>query len=210
MDFELFTRGAAMKSKQLLLSLSCAAVFAGCASTPEAPPPPPPAPPTMAFLLQQAEVAVKAGQSEQAVNVLKRATRIYPADKRAWLRIAQVSFDCDEYGDAITHAKKVLERDPDDVVAHSILAVSGLRVSSKALADLATKKRISGDVRDAAQDLAKILRTSIGGDIIPANAKERKVHAIKPGGAIAAVPLAKSGTESLIEVLNQPNDPGKK
>lgn len=209
MNFELITRGPAMMSKQLLLSLSCAAALAGCATTKEVPPPPP-APPTMASFLQQAEAAVKSGRSEEAVAVLKRATRTYPADKRAWLRIAQVSFDCDEYGEAITHARKVLERDPDDVVAHSIAAVSGLRVSSKALADLATKKRISGDVRDAAQDLAKILRTSIGGEIIPANAKERKVHAVRPGGPIAAVPLAKSTTENLVDVLNQPNDPGKK
>lgn len=155
-----------MKSTHLLSSVFCAAILAGCASTKPAPPPPPP-PPTMASLLQRADVALKAGKSEEAVAVLKTAARIYPADKTAWLRIAQVSFECQEYGDAITNARKVLERDPEDMVAHSIAAVSGLRVSSKALADLTKKHKVDSDVRGAAHELAKILRNSIGGEIIP-------------------------------------------
>ncbi len=120
----------------------------------------------MASFLEQSGNAIKVGKFEEAVAVLKQAAKLYPAEKTAWLRIAQVSFECQEYGDAITYAKKVIERDPDDMVAHSIAAVSGLRVSSKALADLTTKRKISSDVRTEAQSLATILRTSIGGDII--------------------------------------------
>lgn len=197
-----------MTSMKLLLSLSCAAVLAGCASTKPAPPPPP-APRTLASLLEQADAAVKLGKNEEAVAVLKTAAGAWPADKMAWLRIAQVSFDCQEYGEAITHAKKVLERDPDDIVAHSLVAVSGLRVSSKALADLATKKRVTGDVRDAAHDLAKILRTSINGDIIPPPGRGKN-HGVKVTAApMAALPV-KSSTQMLMDALNQPNDSAKK
>jgi hypothetical protein len=179
-----------MSSKHLLLSLSCAAALAGCAAPKAVPPPPPP---TMASFLEQADAAV-----------LKAASRMYPADKTAWLRIAQVSFDCQEYGEAITNARKVLERDPDDIVAHSLVAVSGLRVSSKALADLSVKKRVTGDVREAAQDLAKILRTSIGGDIIPAPGG-RKNPVLRPPLAVVKTP-----TDMLNDVLNQPNEGAKK
>lgn len=204
-----------MTSMKILLSLSCAAMFAGCASTKQAPPPAP-APRTLASFLEQADAAIKLGKNEDAVAVLKTAASTWPADKTAWLRIAQVSFDCQQYGEAITHAKKVLERDPDDVVAHSLVAVSGLRVSSKALADLTTKKKVTGDVRDAAQDLAKILRTSINGDIIPAPARTKN-HVLKVGVAPPPPPpplplpaAMKSSTQLLVDALNQPNDSVKK
>ncbi len=195
-----------MKSKQLLLSLSCAAMLAACGSTKLTPPP---APPSKASLLQQADSAIRLGQLEAAVATLKTATRIYPSDKTAWLRIAQVSFDCHEYGEAITHAKKVLELDPDDVVAHSVVAVSGLRVSSKALADLTLKKKgMSGDMRAEAQHLATILRTNIGGEIIPSKG-DRKPHALKAQAAAPAAPV-RTAAQGLLDLLNQPNDPGKK
>ncbi len=180
-----------MKSTHLLTSLCCAAIFAGCASTEPVPAPPPP-PPTMAVLLQQADLALKVGKPEEAVAVLKRAARIYPADKTAWLRIAQVSFECQEYGDAITNARKVLERDPDDMVAHSIAAVSGLRVSSKALADLTKKHRVDSDVRGAAHELAKILRSSIGGEIIPPDRGAKKGGAIKSSVMAPATAVIKT------------------
>ena len=197
-----------MKPTQLILTVTCIAALGGCASTKEIPAPPPP-PPTMASFLQQADAAVKAGRSEQAVAALKVATRIYPADKAAWLRIAQISFDCQEYGDAISYAKKVIERDPDDIVAHSIAAVSGLRVSSKALADLTVKKKIPGDVRDAAHNLAKILRTSIGGEIILTKV-ERKGHALKAVNPGTATPVAKAPADDLLDLLNRPNEPVRK
>jgi predicted Zn-dependent protease len=163
----------------------------------------------MASFLNEADAAVKLGKSENAIAVLKVATRMYPADKAPWLRIAQVSFECQEYGESISYAKKVLERDPDDIVAHSIVAVSGLRVSSKALADLASKKRVTGDVRDAAQDLAKILRSSIGGEIIPAPVRARISIPRAPAQA-SNMPVVKTPTQSLIDALNQPNDSGRK
>ena len=156
-------KGAAMLFKHLVSSLACAAILGACAT--KAPPPPPP---TLAVLMERADSAIEAGKNEEGVLLLKSAIAAFPLDKAPRLRIAQVQFDCHNYGEAIFHAQEVVDRDPDDLVAHSLLAVSGLRVSSKALSDLAIKNNLTGNVRAEAQDLAKILRANIGGDIIPA------------------------------------------
>ena len=150
-----------MLYKHLVSGLACAAILGACAT--KAPPPP-----TLAVLMERADSAVEAGKNEEGVLLLKSAIAAFPLDKAPRLRIAQVQFDCHNYGEAIFHAQEVVDRDPDDLVAHSLLAVSGLRVSSKALNDLAVKNNLTGNVRAEAQDLAKILRANIGGDIIPA------------------------------------------
>ena len=69
-------------------------------------------------------------------------------------------------GAAIGHALEALERDPDDKVANSIVAVSGLRLSGKALADLSRQNNLNGSLRSEAQELAKLLRASIGEDVL--------------------------------------------
>jgi hypothetical protein len=153
-----------MRIKHLLSGLACVAVIAGCAAPAPAPPKPVV---TVASLMRQADAAIKAGKEEDGIGLLQSAIKMAPGDKAPRLRIAQVQFDCRNYGEAIFHAQEVVDRDPDDLVAHSILAVSGLRVASKALSDLAAKNNLSGSVRAEAQDLAKLLRANIGGDIIP-------------------------------------------
>ena len=70
------------------------------------------------------------------------------------------------------------QRDPDDTLAHSIAAVSGLRVASKALADLTRKNNLSGTIRSEAQDLAKLLRTSLGEEaLVPGSRTARTAAA---------------------------------
>lgn len=155
-----------MLSKRLFSSLACAALLSACA-TPAPPPAPPKPAPTLAAYLGAAETSLKAEKPDEAVGWLKRAIAAYPADKAPRLRLAQVQFECLNYGEAISRAQEVLAQDPEDLTAHSLVAVSGLRVSSKALGDLAIKNRLSGSVRTEAQDLAKILRANIGGEIIP-------------------------------------------
>ncbi|MEW6759775.1 MAG: hypothetical protein AB1437_03035 [Pseudomonadota bacterium] len=115
-----------------------------------------------------ADIAIASKQEEKAYAMLKAAGAAHPVDKRPWVKMAQIRFNGGAYGEAITHAHEALERDPDDTVAHSIVAVSGLRVASKALADLTRKNNLNGDVKSEAQDLAKLLRTSIGdADLFP-------------------------------------------
>ncbi|SFB84460.1 tetratricopeptide repeat protein [Massilia yuzhufengensis] len=109
-----------------------------------------------------ADIAIASKQEEKAYAMLKAAGDAHPVDKRPWVKMAQIRFNAGVYGEAITNAHEALERDPDDTVAHSIVAVSGLRVASKALADLTRKNNLNGDVKSEAQDLAKLLRTSLG------------------------------------------------
>lgn len=169
-----------MSTKYLLSCLACGVFLGGCAtSAPE----PAKAPPTLVSLLNDAQFSWRGGDSNQALTTLHTATTLYPRDKSAFLRTAQIQFECQRYGETIASAQQALERDPDDIVAHSLVAVSGLRVSSKALSDLSIKNHISGSVRAEAVDLARLLRTSIGGDII--------VPAAKPASSTATAEIMK-------------------
>lgn len=114
----------------------------------------------------EADAALASGQSEKAVGLLKQASVAHPVDKKPWVRMAQIRFDATQYGEAISNAQEALARDPDDTLAYSILAVSGLRVASKALADLTRKNNLQGSVRSEAQDLAKLLRSSLGEEVL--------------------------------------------
>jgi len=110
----------------------------------------------------KADAAYRTNQADKAAALLKEVAVTYPADKRPWLRMAQAKFDSGNYSDAIVNAQQVLSRDPKEQVANSIIVVSGLRLSTKALADLRNQNEISGSLRTEAQDLAKILRESLG------------------------------------------------
>ena len=54
-------------------------------------------------------------------------------------------------------------------------STSGLRVSSKALAELTRKSKLSGNVKTEAEELAKLLRTSLGEDVLVPGAGRRVV-----------------------------------
>lgn len=147
----------------------------------------------------EADAALAAGQSEKALGLLKDASRAHPVDKKPWVRMAQIRFDATQYGEAISSAQEALVRDPDDTLAYSILAVSGLRVASKALADLTRKNNLKGSVRSEAQDLAKLLRSSLGEEVLvttrpaarPAPARKTPTQ---PAVAAPQRPAASSGS----------------
>jgi len=156
---------------QRLMPLACAALLAACASNPPAPPVAAKPAPTIAAAMAEVDAAVLAGHNDKAYAVLKQAGSNFPTDKTPWVRMAQMRFDSTNYGEAIVNALEALERDPDDLLANSIVAVSGLRVTSKALADLSQKNNLSGNVRTEAQDLAKLLRTSLNEDVLVPGAR---------------------------------------
>lgn len=166
-----------------------AAILSACASTGPTTPPAKTAAPTMAATMDAVDAAVLAGQNDKAYALLKQAGTTFPTDKAPWVRMAQMRFDSTNYGEAIVNALEALERDPDDTLANSIVAVSGLRVTSKALADLSHKNNLSGNVRTEAQELAKLLRTSLNEEVLVANrAGARKDGGIKK--AVSAPPTA--------------------
>lgn len=150
-----------MMYKRLMPLIFGVVALAGCETIPKADRDKP----TAALgeqVFTEADAAIAAKQEEKAYDMMKAASQSHPVDKRPWVKMAQIRFNAGVYGEAITNAQEALERDPDDTVAHSIVAVSGLRVASKSLADLTRKNNMNGDVKSEAQDLAKLLRTSLG------------------------------------------------
>jgi predicted Zn-dependent protease len=136
----------------------------------------------------QADAALAARQPEKAILLLKSASVAHPVDKKPWVRMAQIRFDASQYGEAISHAQEALARDPNDTLAYSILAVSGLRVASKALADLTRKNNLQGSVRSEAQDLARLLRTSLGEEVLVSTRPAARPPVRKPSTQTAAAP----------------------
>lgn len=156
---------------------------------------------TLERALADADTALASGQSDKAQNILKGAATSYPADKAPWLHMAQIKFDRASYGEAIMNALEALQRDPNDKLGNSIVAVSGLRLSTKALTDLSQQNNLNGSLRSEAQDLAKLLRSSLGEDVlVPTSngAGHRPSTAVagRKNTAAPAAPRGKSNTQS--------------
>lgn len=186
-----------MKPATVLPRIACfasALLLAACA-TPDQPAPKKPAAPTLAQVMNDADAAARAGQYERAMTLLQGGGSSYPTDKAPWLQMAQMKFDRGQYGDAIGHALEALERDPDDKVANSIVAVSGLRLSGKALADLSRQNNLNGSLRSEAQDLAKLLRASIGEDVLVPPAKRPPTGGKRAATSGSGAPAAKGAAQ---------------
>lgn len=143
-----------------LLAVACSISIAACKTAPVAPPVPPT--PKLAEFLSQATQAAGAGQKEQAVSLWKQAAKAYPADKTPWLSIAQTRYEAGLYGDAILNAQEALVRDPNDQLANSIIATSGLRLATRSLSELSRQNNLTGPLRSESQSLAKLLRETLG------------------------------------------------
>lgn len=153
-------------SGALVAGLAGVALLSGCATDGEVVRVEAPKAATLKTVLADANGALAAGQADKAQTLLRSAATSYPADKAPWLQLAQIKFDRASYGEAITNAQEALRRDPVDTLANSIVAVSGLRVSTKALADLSAQNNLNGSLRTEARELAKLLRTTLGEDVL--------------------------------------------
>lgn len=139
---------------------------------------------TLESMLADADRAAASGQHDKVQVVLKAAAANYPAEKAPWLQMAQMRFDRGNYGDAIAQAQEALQRDPADKQAHSIIAVSGLRLSTRSLAELSQQSNL-GSVRGEAQELARMLRTTLGEEVLvpvagAGKTPRKSASAIKP------------------------------
>ena len=148
-----------------LIRLGTAALLAvalsACSTAPRAP-----AASNLNDMLSLAAQAAASGEKEKAVTVWKQAATAFPADKSPWASIAQTRYEAGQYGEAITAAQEVLVRDPNDKLANSIIATSGLRLATRALGDLSRQNNLSGSLRTESQDLAKLLRETLGETIL--------------------------------------------
>ncbi|MQA36766.1 tetratricopeptide repeat protein [Rugamonas aquatica] len=158
----------------------CAASLSACVTAPIAQKP---AMPSMEDMMAKASQVSGSGQKEQAITLWKEAAVAYPADKAPWTNIAQTRYEAGQYGDAIVSAQEILVRDPNDRLANSIIAISGLRLSTRALSDLSRQNNLSGSLRTESQDLAKLLRESLGETVL-----------VPPQPAQAVVPARNNAT----------------
>lgn len=116
--------------------------------------------------LAAADKAVKAGKTGVALEQLDEAIRLEPSSKHPWLKKAQIYFDARQYGQAISAAQEVQQRDNSDLTAKSILAVSGLRVSAEALDQLRKANEVTGSTRTEAESVSKLIREALGEPIL--------------------------------------------
>lgn len=145
--------------------LLCCALLAACATTAQPPAEATPAPQQASLqeLIQQGEAAQQQGQREQARSRYREAASAYPTSKPPWQKLAEGYFEAGEYGNAILAAQEVLQRDPQDRMAHSILAVAGLRVSASSLTALRDPRTdLPASSREEAVLLTQTLRETLG------------------------------------------------
>ena len=159
----------ALLSKAHVWALATGLLMMGCASAPP-PLPPPTAAPAVEPLqqyMQEAGQAAAAGSKERARDVYRTAAKTYPTSKEPWLKLAEDYFEAANYGQAILAAQEVIQRDPADSLATSVLAVSGLRVSASALSTLRQQQSpLNGGTRSEAEGLARILRDLLGEPVL--------------------------------------------
>jgi len=153
-----------------------------------------PAKPKLEDLLAKASQAQAAGRTEQAVTLWKETAQAYPADKAPWVNIAQTRYDAGQYGDAILSAQEILVRDPSSQLANSIIAISGLRLSTRALGDLSRQNNLSGSIRTESQDLARLLRESLGESVLVPPQEQTAAQPAKKGPARKAKTTASTPT----------------
>jgi hypothetical protein len=109
------------------------------------------------------------------------AARHYPTAKEPWARLSESYFEAADYGNAIVAAQEVLQRDAEDPVATSVLAVSGLRVSTQALSSLSTRSStLPLDTRTQAEGLTKTLRELLGETVLVPQPAEPPVPVAAP------------------------------
>lgn len=176
---------------RLFGAVALAATLSACSTT--TPVAPTIAKPDLKNMLSKAAEAASAGQKEKAITIWKETATAFPTDKTPWVNMAQTRYDAGQYGEAILHAQEILVRDPNDKLANSIIAISGLRLSTRALSDLSRQNHLSGSLRTESQDLAKLLRESLGETVLVpptpapvATAAARPVTRSKKGAAKAA------------------------
>ena len=185
------------------VAVMVALLSAGCAQTPkgeskEAPP----VPSFEAFMVDAAK-AKQEGSAVKERDTYRAAAAAYPTRKEPWTKLAESYFEVSDYGNSILAAQEVLQRDAADSVATSMLAVSGLRVSTAALASLRQHQSLRSDTRAQAEEVVKTLREVLGESVLvptttaPSSAPRRRPPLATPtppapatASATAATPTA--------------------
>lgn len=122
-----------------------------------------------------ADTLLEKGNREEAIRILGDLAKKNPGRKDPWVRMAKIHFDGENYAQAIVAAEEALQRDSADRTAKSIRAVGGLRVAAQSLTDLRGDVELKGDARSDAVGLAKVMRDTLGEDVlVPLDDKKKK------------------------------------
>ena len=177
--------------RSFIVLSAVAALFAGCSTTN----PGPQTDEAFGQSMSEAEAAAKGGQQDKAIDLYQQIAKQNPTRDEPWVRIAQIQFGAEKYPQAILAAEEALQRDNADRQAKSILAVSGLRVARRSLQELRADSALAGDVKTDAQVLAKILRDTLGEQVLFPGEQTAKQPVRRPARVVRrAAPAAEHGT----------------
>ena len=152
-------------------------------------------------LFNAAEAHVAAGRVEPALIAFADAAKADPTRKEPWVRSAQLLFDAGRYGRAIVAAEEVLQRDPQDRVADSVLTIAGMRLAGQSLQRLQASGAlsVSETARKEAQQLAGAVRETLDKATPDASAprdgsrrppKPRRSKAAAKSNAVLGIPVS--------------------
>ena len=177
--------------RSFIVLSAAAALFAGCSTTN----PGPQTDEAFGQSMSEAEAAAKGGQQDKAIDLYQQIAKQNPTRDEPWVRIAQIQFGAEKYPQAILAAEEALQRDNADRQAKSILAVSGLRVARRSLQELRADSALAGDVKTDAQVLAKMLRDTLGEQVLFPGEQTTKQPVRRPARVVRrAAPAAEHGT----------------
>lgn len=156
--------GASVRTRALVF-VACmggaAALMGGCAAVPPPEATPAPVVASLEEWLSRGDAARKDGLHEAARSAYREGAKSYPADKQPWLRLADDYFNVGDYGNAVLAAQEAIQRDPRDNAAHSVLAVSGLRITAGSLTALREQSGYPVGSREEALDVTRRLREAL-------------------------------------------------
>jgi hypothetical protein len=144
--------------------------------------------------MQEGTQLLDQGQKEKGLAMLSAAARANPASADPWAKTAQAQFDSENYPAAIVAADEAQKRDQTRKETKAISVVASLRVAVRALADMREDSALRGNTRSEAEKLARMLRETLGQDVlVPVPAPEEPRAALKrPASAPSRAPVKKS------------------
>jgi hypothetical protein len=141
-------------------------------------------------LLQEGQAALDLGQKEKGLALLSSAAKANPGSADAWVKIAQTQFDAENYPAAIVAADEAQKRDPQRKETKAIAVVASLRVAVRALTDMREDSNLRGNTRSEAERLARMLRETLGQDVLVPVPTAEEARSISARRAAAATPSA--------------------
>jgi hypothetical protein len=157
--------------------------------------------------MQHAQSAQASGQRERARQSWRSAAKAYPTQKSPWQNLAQDYFEAADYGNAILAAQEVLQRDSEDALAHSVLAVSGLRLSTVSMVALRDRGNYAVGSRDEAQGLTRAMREALGESTVAPARAEAAARMATPAPAVAAKSASQPAPTRAATPIAAPTNP---